>query len=722
MERSLLRDTWIELKRRRVVRAGVGYVVVAWVVLQVAEINFEPLGLPAWALTWTVLGAVLGFPVALALSWFFDVSRRGVSRERGATGAAGAAFGVAVVVLAVAGVAWWLYGVYAPSRLQPAETTAAADTNEHTAPPNSIGVLPFDDLSPDKDQGYLADGIAEELLDRLARNAGLKVASRTSSFALRGRAQDLRVLGRQLGVRWVLEGSLRKANERIRVTAQLIDASTGFHVWSETYERPGRDLFALQDEVAVAIADELSSRIEGVTAEAPAQADTTNPEALQAYLQGRQAWRKRTAASLQQAETMFLKAVELDPEFARAWCGLADTYLLQADYGGRSGDEAILLAEPAAVKAVVLRPQLGEAWASLGLLRMNAGQYRAAQSSLEQAMELDPRYEMAPMWLASVYARIGRVDLQREVLRKAAELNPLEPVININLAELLVNTGDTEGARSLLQRVLAITPNDATLLRGISNVELGQGNHVASLRAARLALATDPEGPANLHTMLNVLMGMEDFETAVALANRLPEGSLDRQEMLQWIAFRSGESETLPGFAALIPQIEAQAHSGSRNNALTLAGMVALRAGNTARAIALLSQLAEAPEQLEGNHDLLDAASLLAFALEKQGEAAQAKRWEQPLLEIAEGAIQHTGNGVRRHMIEAMVAMHRRDTQAAMTALNLAYERGYRERWQLLYDPRLAPLQSQPEMQALAQRIADELTAARKEAASVRIN
>ena len=715
MERSLLRETRAELKRRRVVRAGIAYAVVGWVVLQAAEITFEPLGLPPWALTWTVLGVVLGFPVVLVISWFFDVSTRGVTRERGVTGRAGAAFAVAMVLLAVSGVAWWLYGVYAPSRLQQAgtDTPAGAISN---APANSVGVLPFSDLSPDGNQGFLADGIAEELLDRLARNAGLKVASRTSSFALRGSSSDMRTLGLQLGVRWLLEGSLRKAGGRVRVTAQLIDTASGFHVWSDTYERSDQDLFALQDDIAVAIADELSSRIEGVVAEVPAEADTANAEALQAYLQGREAWRKRTAASLESAEASFRKAVELDPLFARAWSGLADTYLLQADYGRRPDEEAIRLAEPAAVKAVELRPKLGEAWASLGLLRMTAGQYKAAKSSLEQAMRLDPRYEMAPMWLATVYASMGRVDKKREVLLKAVELNPLEPVINVNLSELLASNGDTQGAREVLQRVLAITPDDASLLRAVSGIELVERNYAVALRAARRALASDPQGPANIHAVLKVLLQIEDFDAAAALATRLPEGSRDLYTTLQWIEFRRGGRTLLPEMGGLVDELARHPSSTGNIDTMTLGAMVEMRAGNTTRALEWLKLAAGTPEQLESNLELMNPASLLVVALKEQGEKEQAQRWTQPLLDAATVVMQHEGNGIRRHMIEAMVATHRDDPGAAVMALKAAYEAGYRDRWQMLYDPRLAPLQSIPAMQVLQQRMADELSAARAEA------
>ena len=716
MERSLLRETWKELKRRRVVRAGIAYAVVGWVVLQAAEVTFEPLNLPPWAMTWTVLGVVLGFPVVLVLSWFFDVSKRGITREHGVAGAAGAAFAVAMVLLAVGGVAWWLYGVYAPSKLDQASTSMSADASANTAPPNSIGVLPFNDLSPGADQGFLADGLAEELLDRLARNDGLQVAARTSSFALRGLAQDMRALGRQLGVRWLLEGSLRKAEGRVRITAQLIDTRNGFHVWSETYERSDQDLFALQDEVAVAIADELSTRIKGVVAEAPTEADTTNSEALQAYLQGRQAWRQRTADSLERAEALFRKAVELDPEFARAWSGLADTYLLQADYGRRSDQEAISLAEPAAVNAVVLRPKLGEAWASLGLLRMTAGQYTAAQSSLEQAMILDPRYEMAPMWLATIYANLGQVERRRDVLMKAVELNPLEPVINVNLAEMMASGGDRQGARELLQRVLAVTPNEASLLRALSGMELNELHYGAALRAARKALATDPDGPANIHAMLRVLIQIEDFDAAAVMANRLPDNTQDRHRTMQLIAFRSGSTQLLPAIEEMITRIVQNPDSIGNNETLVLGGMIEIRAGNSQRAVDWLSHAAGEPGQLQSQPDRMNPASLLVVALESVGEKKEAERWSQPLTDAASMMIERSGNTVQGHMLEAMVAIFGNDTRKAVSALSAAYDQGYRDRWQLLYDPRLAPLQKTPEIQAMQQRMADEFSAARDEA------
>jgi TolB-like protein len=471
---SLLRLTWHELRRRRVARVGALYAVSAWLVLQIAEITYEPLGLPDWALTWTVLAVVLGFPVALVLAWFFEISPRGLIRERGVGPAVGRVFAVLVVLSTVGGLGWWLAEVYAPQR---GEAQARAATSEI----NTVAVLPFDDMSANGDQRHLADGIAEELLDRLAHLPGLRVAARTSSFALRDFGGGIEELGRLLRVRWVLEGSVRSAGGRVRVTAQLIDAADGFHAWSQTYERDSDDLFALQDEVTAAITEELQRRIPRLRAATPAAAAVANSadnevegKTLELYLRGRQAWRQRTPAALTEAEALFMEATRGDPEFARGWSGLADTYLLHANYGLRPVHEAVELAEPAAVRAITLDPGLGEAWASIGLLRWSAGQMGPAQRSLEEAMRLDPRYEMAPMWLAGVFGERGEYAEQRRVLEQAHELNPLEPVINSNLASLLASRGEVEQARAVLERVLAVTPREPLLLRTLAEIEHGQ--------------------------------------------------------------------------------------------------------------------------------------------------------------------------------------------------------------------------------------------------------
>lgn len=714
MRSPLLRLTWNELRRRKVTRAAALYVLIAWVILQLAEITYEPLGLPGWALTWTVLGAVLGFPVVLVLAWFFEVSPRGIVREHGVAGATGRVFALAVVLCTVAGLGAWLSTIYRTD----GEATRAEVRSD--APANAVAVLPFDDMSPVRDHRHLADGIAEELLDRLARMPGLRVAARTSSFALRDFAGDVRDIGRLLNVRWVLEGSVRKAEGRVRVTAQLIDAADGYHVWSETYERPDQDLFALQDEVTAAIAGQLERHVGAVGEAGRGDFGTRSPEALERYLQGRQAWRQRSPAGLEQAELLFQQALARDPEFAHAWSGLADTYLLQADYSLRALNEAIALAEPAAVRAVTLQPRLGEAWATLGLLRSMAGQRAAGKRSLEEAMRLDPRYEMAPMWLAAIYGQEGQIDRQREVLERARELNPLEPVINNNLANLLAARGDVQGARELLERVLAVTPDDPLLLRSLAQTELNGGRLARARALAERAHAIDPGAPASVAMLVEVLATLEDFEAAGALVRRLPEQSPLRPILLQALTMRRGGAELQPALAERAERLAETAPvlTQQDRDLLVLAAVAKLRAGAPAEAAAYLRMVVGEPERVHEEAGLLDPASLLVVVLREAGQNAEAARWEADLIDAASHWLARAGTASQAHYARALLALHRGDRAGALGALQAAYDAGFRQRWLLEYDPRLAPLRDAPELDALSRRIARELAEIRQAVAA----
>jgi TolB-like protein/Tfp pilus assembly protein PilF len=720
--KNLLGMTWSELRRRKVVRSAAAYAVFAFVVLQLAEITFEPLGLPAWAMTWTVLAAILGFPVVLVLAWFFDLTARGIERDNSAGGKAGAAFAVAIVLLTVGGIGFWLSTVYEPrDRSGPSLAQTAREESVSTAPPNTIAVLPFDDMSAQADQRHFADGIAEELLDRLARLHGLRVAARTSSFALRGFAGDVREIGRLLNVRWVLEGSVRKSEGKIRITAQLIDAADGYHAWSETYERPDQDLFALQDEVTAAIAGQLGERIGGVGGATEGAMSTRNPQALELYLQGRQAWRQRGPAALVRAIELFEQALALDPEFAHAWSGLADAYLVQADYGLRALDEAVARAEPAAVRAVSLRPDLGEAWASIGLLRLLAGQLDPARRSLEEAMRLAPRYEMAPMWLAGIHGRQGRLDRQREVLLQAIEISPLEPVVNVNLAAVLVAIGDRDDARARIERQLAIQPDEPLLLRSLADIEFASGRLEPALRLARQALAAEPAAPASLLQLARTLATLEDFAGAEALAAQMPAGSHQQMILRQQLRLRQGDGVLSEVLAKRVERLLAARPGASPadREALEVAGMARLLAGAHAEAAALLGAAVGSPEQLAEDFSLLEPASLLAVALRASGAAEQADQWDKAVLEQAQRLLEQAGASADSHYIRALLAIAEGDRDAALQALQRAWDAGFRQRWQLRHDPRLGELRGSAPVQALDQRIGEELERVRQTAGIV---
>ncbi|MCK7595430.1 TPR end-of-group domain-containing protein [Pseudomarimonas salicorniae] len=701
---SLLSDAWTELRRRKVVRAAGAYAVTAFVVLQLAEITFEPLGLPPRALTWTILAAILGFPLVLVVSWYFDLGPRGMTRDRNRAQRAGAVFAMLLVLLTTAGLGLWLVGIY-----EREDAGAAASTAAHDAPDNSVAVLPFDDMSAERDQSYLAEGIAEELLDRLAQNRALRVAARTSSFALRAQGLDARQMGETLGVRWLLEGSVRKAGSRLRITAQLIDTRSGFHQWSQTYERDDGDLFALQDEVSEAIAATLNGLIggEALAAVEDSRALSSDPAALQAFLAGRQQWRLRTAAGLAAAIELFREAVERDAEFARAWSGLADAYLLQANYGFRPVQEALALAEPAAVRAVSLAPDLGEAWASLGLLRSIAGQLEAAERSLREAMRLDPRYEMAPMWLADVLGRGGRFDAQLDVLRQAQALNPLEPIIGGNLAQSLALHGRFEEAEAVLQRLLAVTPESTPLLRTAADIALQRGQLARAWELAERAEASDPGAPATLETRIHVLLLLGAADRAEQLLAALPQGSLRRLAARQWTALYADPPRWLPEVREGLAGLEAERGEEARFLRL-LSAWAALVSGEREAARRQLQGLADQPGGADPQH--FEITSLLA-ALGGDG-ASDSARWCE---EAARW--QQLGSGSTKGQVAAAAALSLcGESDPAMLALERAVAAGFSDARQAAADPRFAALRKTPRFAELLAQMRERVAAEREQA------
>jgi TolB-like protein/Tfp pilus assembly protein PilF len=703
--RPLIASTWEELRRRKVVRAAVSYAVVAFVALQLAEITFEPLGLPSWAMTWAVLAAVLGFPVVLVLAWYFDATAHGIERAPDTRAGPARLFIVGVVMLSVAGVAWWLTSVYRPGR---------AGSSGGDAPPNSIAVLPFDDLSPTQDQAWFADGLAEELLDRLARLPGLRVAARTSSFAFRGKGADVKEIGRALDVGLVLEGSVRKGDGRVRVTAQLIDTGTGYHLWSEKYDKPEGEILGLQDAITAQIADQLQVRVaaaEGAPEAAGATAATVDVGALEKYLEGRLHWRRRTPASLTRAVELFREALDLDPGFARAWSGLADTYLLQADYGALQLDQAVQLAEPAIVRALALDPRSGEAWASLGLLRMSVGQFDAAQGNLDQAMELDPRYEMAPTWLARVYAAQGRFVEQRQTLERALAINPHEPVINANLAHTLAGAGDVDAARAVLARVLAMLPANDLLLRALANVETQAGRLDAAMDAARKAVAAEPTAPANLGALIDAYVALEDYGAADLAVGELPEGSPQRLAARQVLAMRRGEDSILPELVEYVGTLIGgdRELSPIERDLIMSTAIAHLLARRDIEAAALLRVVCPKPETVTADIQLAEPASMLIVALRRARAVDEAAAWEQAVSASTARWVGMPLTGAQTEYVRALLAsMNGRDADA-IASLERAYAAGFRDRWWLAHDPRLEPVRDQPGLKALEDRIAADL-------------
>ncbi len=323
--------------------------------------------------------------------------------------------------------------------------------------PASVAVLPFDDMSPNGDQEYFADGMTEEIISALARLPDLRVVARTSAFAFKGKDADIRTIGEQLGVRNVVEGSVRRSGDRLRVTAQLVSVSDGYHLWSETYEREVADVFAIQEEVATRVAEALSVRIGGRSL---AQGPPPDPRAYELYLVGRQLFALRTEASMRRAIENFEQALALAPSHAPALSGLADALTQLTVWGFDTSPAVLERAHEAARAAVLADPSLGEAHASLGRQRFAGGtwDWEGAERHLQRATELSPGYATAHMWRAEMLMQRGRVPEGSAEIQRALELDPFSPVVLWMAGRFASWTGDHERAIELLRRAVDLSP------------------------------------------------------------------------------------------------------------------------------------------------------------------------------------------------------------------------------------------------------------------------
>jgi TolB-like protein len=462
---------WRELRRRRVVSTIAAYAAGGFVLLQLAEILLPAFGLGPGALRVLLALLLTGFPIVVALSWVFDVTMSGIRRTRGpedepdAPASAPSALvlsGVMATAVVLGGLGWWL--------VREAESVGAHGVGTTS----SIAVLPFTDLSEAGDQQYLGDGLAEEILNVLSGVDGLQVAARTSAFAFRNGTEDVRDIGEKLNVTTLLEGSVRRSGDRVRVTAQLIDTSSGFHLWSRTYDRTMEDLFDIQDEIAGSIAQELVGRLD--LPGGAAKRHVAPQEAQDAYWRARAQMGRRDPVGLPEAITLLQGAVAADPEYAAAYAGLADAYALLPIYApAASPADAWTQAEQWAEQAIRLDSTLADPYASLGLVRALRQDRTGALQAFGKAIELNPSYAPAFHWRANVLAEMGRLDEARRDATRAALLDPLSPAVATDHGKILLWSGDVQAAGRELDRALTLDFSYRPALFGSALVALDQG-------------------------------------------------------------------------------------------------------------------------------------------------------------------------------------------------------------------------------------------------------
>jgi TolB-like protein/Tfp pilus assembly protein PilF len=484
---------WLHrLRERGVIRVAASYAVIAWLLLQIADVTFEPLGVPPWVMVSLIVTAVLGFPVAVALAWFYEAGDKGVALDTAAAGVprpvvhgARRYADLAIIGVLLAAVAVLLVR---QSEFGPSATKGTA-----------IAVLPFANLSAATEGEVLASGIAESVLHQLASLAQLDVISRTSSFAFRDRAADAREIGQQLGARYLLEGSVQSDRTRMRVTTQLIDSQTGADVWSMRFDRRPGDIFAIQDEIAVQVTQALELSLDPQAKERMTGQGTTNLEAYLAFLQGRASLATGSVTEVKTAIGQFERAAALDPRFAAAYLGLAEAGLFVAEYEVTEDrqlrfEDALRRGEELVEKALALDPDNGDAY----LQRAHLTAFEslgAAEADYRRGLELSPNAAQGYAGLAAVlYETPSRRDEAMQMLDRARRLDPLEPAYDVTKSVFLSYArGDMQGANRLLVDVLKRNPRYLpALVRKCEMDYFSMGQAANGIRYCEEALALDP--------------------------------------------------------------------------------------------------------------------------------------------------------------------------------------------------------------------------------------
>jgi len=468
-----------ELKRRNVFRVAIGYVITAWLLLQVVDLVLENINTPDWVMQVFMLALAIGFPLAVFFAWAFEMTPEGVKREAEVDRSKSIAkttgrkmdrniiIALVLVVVFLLADRFWLQEMETGDQVQQVSTpndtpepvsNSQAQKGETTE--KSVAVLPFVNMSDDKQNEYFSDGISEELLNVLVRVKGLRVPSRTSSFTFKGSEKNLSEIGAELQVDHILEGSVRKAGDRIRVTAQLIEVNTDTHLWSETYTRELDDIFAVQDEIAQAIVSALKVTLTGADQAPVSTQATTNVDAYNNYLLGRHLWNQRSPDSLLASAKPLREAIEADPDYAKAWAALADAYVLIPEYGSGTITEYIPMAHDAIEKALAINPNSSPALTTSAYIKfMYDYDLKGAHEDFEKAISIDPGYATAHQWLGELLAAEGRLDAALDELALASRADPLAPIIPHDSGWVLMYSNRKEEAFGYYREALKLDPN-----------------------------------------------------------------------------------------------------------------------------------------------------------------------------------------------------------------------------------------------------------------------
>lgn len=686
-----------ELKQRKVVRVLIVYLVVAWVAIQAASIALPAFDAPAWMLRVVILLFALGLPLVLLLTWALELGPEGIRVSAGGPG--GKWMGMIAAVLAALALGWYFLG--APA-LRPGQKAVAE---------RSIAVLPFVNMSGDKANDYFSDGLAETTLDMLAQVPDLKVIARTSSFAFKGKPEDVREIGRQLGAASLLEGSVQQSSDELRITVQLVRTSDGSHLWSRHYDRPMKDLFRIQDEVAGEVVRALQTSLPA-RAQSQPRTRTNNIAAYQEYLKGIALLPGRKVPQMREAAAHFERAIALDPGYARAYVGAADAYNLLDQYGKISATERER-GHRYVQRALELAPQLGEAHVSNAARLQNLGDLDGAEREYKRGLELAPGYATGYQWYGELLMfTLGQSGEALPMFEHAMALDPLSPILHDMHASALIAAGHFDEGLAENARLISAHPDYAPAWETRARAMTSRGDLVAALQAYDRQIELDPaadERRFNRCEVLSVFEALPEARRCYRDAIRRDAGSAAAASAQAWV--RTLDDDPAGALAAL---------QGSPN--LDPWNLAALLLANhqAGQSLALLRKLEPGlfEQPIRARTGWAFDRLLAGIALMRTGADAQGRALLKAALAI-NSKLAYGAGLFDRSWYDALIYNLLGDQQSACGALRDAVEHGYFINLDRLdHDPLIADLRAlscyQPTLAPARARAAAQVEAARK--------
>lgn len=699
-----------ELKRRNVFRVGVAYVIAAWIALQFADMIFDNIGAPEWAFELVLTLLVVGLILAVFIAWAFEVTPEGikrdsdVDRQKSVAPKTGRRIDRVIIGLLALAVIVLLWDKFFSEPSEPVGQVPVTEQEPAVIQPasyDSIGVLPFINISNDQEQDYFSDGIAEELLNALARINSLKVAARTSSFSLKGKDLDAIEIGNRLQVDTVLEGSIRKSGNQLRITAQLIDAANGYHLWSETYDREMTDIFAIQDEITAAIVEALKVHLEVGETVPATERGGESVEAYEKYLQAKHKMNLRDGSEREALE-LFRSATEIDPGFAAAWAGRAQSVINlreTAFWGDIPREEAHVLARNNIDRALSIDPGLAEAYVAQGMLFADEYRYKEALASVEKAVSINPSLAEAWTWRGRLLYRFGRIRESFNSLIRALEVDPLHPMTGFFAANLVTEYYDPEYFSKVLEatRHMESIQNDLIEFKKFRDMPFS----AEAYREARDSQQVDPERWAN-----SGLFYLKEFdESSLGQDDRYPK------EFVMWRSISTNQLDKAEAIYQSLSEDRQQADINLEERSILLTMQ-----GACQEAIDLLDRAHDGEIRIYGmvspNWGRANSQLALnrAFCLMKLGREEEA----QPILDDVRTYLDTLKENVEwgYAMLEVKLLILEGNTEAAADVLKAAIERDELA-WFARNDPVIASVGDNPQIVAVFEALDRKIDALR---------